>query len=53
MFYDGKTGRDWAWLGIGAKLEGIYGIYFFADYDVLVNERHTSHLGSLGLCLSW
>lgn len=53
LFYSGNTGRDWAWLGIGAKFEGIYGIYFFGDYDVLFNARQTSHLGSLGLCLSW
>jgi hypothetical protein len=51
-FYEGNTGRDWAWLGIGAKLE-IINLYFFGDYDLLLNGRHITHLGSLGLCLNW
>jgi len=53
MFYEGKTGRDWAWLGIGGKFEGVYNIYLFFDYDALFNERHITHLGSIGLCLGW
>jgi uncharacterized protein with beta-barrel porin domain len=52
MFYKGNTGRDWAWLGFGAKFEGISNIYLFFDYDVLLNERHVTHLGSVGLCLN-
>lgn len=53
MYYHGNTGRDWAWLGIGAKLEGAFNVYLFFDYDLLFNERHVTHLGSLGLCLGW
>ena len=53
MFYDGNTGRDWAWLGLGAKVEGISNIYLFFDYDVLLNERHITHLGSAGFCFGW
>ena len=53
MFYQGNTGRDWAWLGVGAKLDGILGLYLFCDYDLLINERHVTHLGSLGFCLGW
>jgi uncharacterized protein with beta-barrel porin domain len=53
LFYEGKTGRDWAWLGIGGKFEGVYNIYLFFDYDVLLNKYHVTHLGSLGLCLGW
>ena len=52
MYYDGNTGRDWAWLGIGGKVE-ILSLYLFGDYDLLLNERHITHLGSLGLCLGW
>jgi len=53
MFYEGNTGRDWAWLGIGAKWECAYNVYLFFDYDVLLNERHTSHIGSVGFQLGW
>ena len=53
MFHEGNTGRDWAWLGIGAKLEPVFNVHFFLDYDVLLNERHVTHFGSLGLCLGW
>ena len=52
MFYEGNTGRDWAWLGLGAKL-GVYNVYLFLDYDLLINKYHATHLGSLGLCLGW
>jgi len=53
LFHEGNTGRDWAWLGIGVKLECVFNAYFFIDYDALVNSRHATHFGSLGLCLSW
>ena len=53
LFHEGDTGRDWAWLGIGAKLDIAFDVYLFLDYDILLNERHTTHLGSLGLCLCW
>ena len=53
MFHEGSTGRDWAWLGVGAKLEGVFNVYLFLDYDVLLNERHITHIGSLGLCFGW
>ena len=51
MFYDGNTGRDWVWLGIGGKIETVVHIFF--DYDLRLNERHVTHLGSLGICLAW
>ena len=51
-FFHGNTGRDWAWIGIGARLE-IINLYFYGDYDVLINERHTTHLGSVGVCFNW
>ena len=53
MFHEGNTGRDWAWLGFGAKLEPVFNVYLFLDYDVLFNGRHVTHLGSLGCCLGW
>jgi len=53
MFHGGNTGRDWAWLGFGAKLECVFNVYLFLDYDLLLNTRHVTHLGSLGLCLGW
>jgi hypothetical protein len=53
MFYEGNTGRDWAWLGIGVKLECFFNVKAYLDYDALFNERHATHLGSLGLCLGW
>ena len=53
MFHHGNTGRDWAWLGIVAKLECVFNVYLFLDYDALFNERHATHLASLGLCLGW
>jgi len=51
MFYNGNTGRDWIWLGIGGKIETVVSVFF--DYDLLINERHITHIGSLGLCLNW
>jgi len=53
MFHEGSTGRDWVWLGFGAKLECVFNVYLFLDYDLLLNGRHVTHLGSLGLCLGW
>lgn len=53
LFYNGDTGRDWAWLGCGFKFEGIYNIYLFLDYDALLNARHTTHLLNAGLCFGW
>ena len=53
MFHEGKTGRDWAWLGFGAKIECVYNVYLFLDYDLLLNGRHVTNLGSLGCCLGW
>ena len=53
MYYEGNTGRDWAWFGIGGKLECIFNVYLFLDYDILLNERHITHLGSAGLCFGW
>ena len=53
MFYEGNTGRDWAWLGIGGRLECAPDVYLFLDYDVLLNKRHVTHLGSLGFLLGW
>jgi len=52
LYYEGNTGRDWAWLGIGARVE-VLNLHFFGDYDVLLNARHVTHLASLGLCLGW
>ncbi|MDR0521225.1 MAG: autotransporter outer membrane beta-barrel domain-containing protein [Planctomycetaceae bacterium] len=53
MFFEGNTGRDWAWLGGGIKLEKEFNIITYLDYDVLVNTRHVTHLGSFGVCLNW
>ena len=53
MFHEGNTGRDWVWLGIGAKLECLFNLSLFLDYDLLLNKQHVTHLGTLGLCLSW
>jgi uncharacterized protein with beta-barrel porin domain len=53
MFYDGNTGRDYAWLGLGARLECALNVYLFLDYDALLNQRHITHLGSVGFLLGW
>jgi hypothetical protein len=53
MFYEGNTGRDWVWFGIGGKLEPWYDVKMYFDYDVLFNKQHITHLGSIGLCLGW
>ncbi|MCL2005206.1 MAG: autotransporter outer membrane beta-barrel domain-containing protein [Planctomycetaceae bacterium] len=53
MYYEGNTGRDWAWFGIGGKFECVFNVYLFLDYDLLLNERHTTHLGSAGVCFGW
>ena len=53
MFYHGNTGRDWAWLGLGGKFTCGLNIHLFFDYDALLNKRHTTHLGSIGLLLGW
>ncbi|MDR3182605.1 MAG: autotransporter outer membrane beta-barrel domain-containing protein [Planctomycetaceae bacterium] len=53
MFFNGYTGRDWAWLGLGVKYECDFNAYFFLDYDVMVNAYHTSHLVNIGFCLGW
>ena len=52
MYYGGNTGRDWAWLGIGGMFD-VSILKMYADYDVLLNERHVTHLASFGLCLGW
>ncbi len=52
-FYQGDTGRDWAWIGAGAKWEFVYNIFVYLDYDLTINERHTTHFGTLGICLGW
>jgi outer membrane autotransporter protein len=53
MFFEGYTGRDWAWLGLGMKFECDFNVYLFLDYDVMINAYHTSHLVNLGFCLGW
>jgi len=53
MFHEGNIGRDWAWLGVGAKLEPVFNVCLFLDYDALFNGRHVTHLGSFGICLRW
>ena len=51
-FHQGNIGRDWAWLGIGTKLE-LAILHILLDYDVLLNERQITHIGSFGLCINW
>ncbi|MDR1271353.1 MAG: autotransporter outer membrane beta-barrel domain-containing protein [Planctomycetaceae bacterium] len=53
FYYEGNTGRDWAWIGCGLKFEGVYNVFLFLDYDLTINARHTTHLGNLGLCFGW
>lgn len=53
FFYEGKNGRDWAWLGLTLQWNPNYSLYVFFDYDVMLNEYHMMHIGNLGLCLSW
>ena len=50
--FEGSTARDLAWLGIGAKL-GYGGFRLFADYDLNLNARQTSHTISASLCFGW
>ncbi len=53
LFYEGNTGRDWAWLGFGMKFEAVYNVLLYLDYDCTINGRHVTHLGNLGLCFGW
>ncbi|MCL2742695.1 MAG: autotransporter outer membrane beta-barrel domain-containing protein [Planctomycetaceae bacterium] len=53
FFYDGYTGRDWAWLGVSFKWEMVYKVFLFLDYDVTLNKYQTTHFGNIGLCLGW
>ncbi|MGL6197182.1 MAG: autotransporter outer membrane beta-barrel domain-containing protein [Thermoguttaceae bacterium] len=50
---EGDTARDWAWIGAGVKLNFGKVLLLFADYDLMINERQTSHVASLSLCLGW
>lgn len=52
FYYHGNTGRDWAWLGLGLKFKVFHRAFLFFDYDVTINERHTTHFGNFGICLS-
>ena len=52
-FYKGNTGRDWAWVGLGLKIEAVYNVLMYLDYDCTVNGRHITHFGNLGLCFGW
>lgn len=52
-YFEGNTGRDWVWLGLGVKLEYVYNLKLFLDYDAMINGRHMTHFGNLGLCLNW
>ena len=51
-FFGGNTGRDWVWLGIGGTFD-VSILKAYIDYDLMLNERHVTHLGSFGLCLGW
>lgn len=53
FFYEGHTGRDWAWVGLGTKFQLAYNVFLFLDYDLMINEYHATHFGCLGLCLGW
>lgn len=52
-FYDGKIGRDWAWIGLSLKWEMAFNIFLYLDYDCLINRYQTTHFGNVGLCLGW
>lgn len=52
-FYEGNTGRDWAWVGLGVKFEFVFNMFLFLDYDLMINERHATHFATLGICLGW
>lgn len=52
-YYEGNGGRDWFWGGIGAKLSLFNLLSATLDYDVLLNERQTTHIGSVGLMIGF
>ena len=51
--FEGNTARDWAWIGAGLKFSLGSRLMVFADYDLMVNSRQTTHIGSLCLCIGW
>ena len=51
-FY-GDTARDWAWFGAGAKISLGDRLCLFADYDLTLNARQTSHTISACLCIGF
>ena len=51
-FY-GDTARDWAWFGAGAKISLGDNFRLFADYDLTLNARQTSHTISACLCIGF
>ncbi|GHT27479.1 hypothetical protein FACS18942_06880 [Planctomycetales bacterium] len=53
FYYNGYTGRDWAWLGASFKWEICYNVFLFLDYDATINKYHTTNFGNIGLCLGW
>lgn len=48
-FFEGSTSSDYFWGGAGVKVSLLGTIAASFDYDVLLNCRHTTHLGSVGL----
>jgi autotransporter-associated beta strand protein len=46
-------GRDWALLGAGLNCDLGAGWIAYADYDVLVNDRQTFHVGAGGVQYAW
>jgi uncharacterized protein with beta-barrel porin domain len=42
-------GRDWALLGVGLNSELGSGWSAYADYDLMINDRQTFHIGSGGV----
>lgn len=53
VYYEGNAGRDWFWCGAGLKLSLFNLLSATLDYDILLNERQTTHLGSVGLLIGF
>ena len=52
-FYEGDSGRDFFWGGLGLKVS-LFGLMAAnIDYDILVNTYQTTHFASAGLLFSF
>lgn len=53
LYYDGNSGVERYWLGVGFQYKFLNCLVACLDYDLVYNSKETSHIGSVGLRLCW